>query len=231
MDRHDHLTGRDLSKDRLDSSYDRSYDRSSERHYDRDRDRDYAALPPRVRDLDRRHDDKSYDSPYARSRHDDRNYMDISDHYNDSSRDEHLPPLDTREYPDEHRRRGELWDERELERDRDLEHRRYREDSRPPALKARGEWDGGVEYGGEQHEWDRERGRRPLEWDGGARENWDSVEHEHAQIDEEWRHYNRSMDSWPAGDDRRRWPADWRERSRPRSSTSHRDGKWFNVVT
>lgn len=215
VDRHERLGSRDLSKDRLDSSYERGYDRSNERHYDRDRDRDYGSLAPRVRDLERRHDDKNYDSPYARSRHDDRSYMDISDHYNDNSRDEHLPPLDNRDYPEEHRRR-ELWDERDIERDRDLEHRRYREDSRPPALKGR-DWDS--EYG--EHEWDRNR--RPLDWEGG-RENWDSVDHEHSQLDEEWRHYNRSMDSW-AGDDRRRWPSDWRERSRPRSSTSHREGK------
>lgn len=212
VDRHEHLS--------KDSSYERGYERSSDRHYDRerDRDRDYSSIAPRIRDLDRRHEDKAYDSPYARSRHDDRSYMDISDHYNENSREEHLPPLETRDYPDEHRRR-ELWDERDIDRDRDLEHRRYREGSRPPTLKGR-EWDG--EYG--EHEW--ERNRRPLDWEAG-RENWDSLDHDHSQIEEEWRHYNRSMDSWPA-DDRRRWPSDWRERSRPRSSTSHRDGKTKN---
>lgn len=213
VDRHEHLSSRDVSKDRIDSNYERGYERSSERHYDRerDRDRDYTSLAPRIRDLDRRHED----SPYARSRHDDRSYMDISDHYNENSREEHIPPLDSRDYTEEHRRR-EMWDERDIDRDRDLEHRRYREDSRPPTLKGR-EWDG--EFA--EHEW--ERNRRPLDWEAG-RENWDSLDHEHSQIDEEWRHYNRSMDSWSA-EDRRRWPSDWRERSRPRSSTSHRDGK------
>lgn len=46
---------------------------------------------------------------------------------------------------------------------------------------------------------------------------------DHKQLDEEWRHYNRSMDNWP-NEDRRRWGGgDWRERerSRPRSVTSH----------
>lgn len=93
-----------------------------------------------------------------------------------------------------------------------LDHRgRYgRED---PSLKGRGDWD--QEYN--DHDWDRNR--RQMEWD--SRENWDSMDHK--QIDEEWRHYNRSMDNWP-NDDRRRWgAADWRERerSRPRSVTSH----------
>lgn len=222
LDRHEHLD-RDLDrsdKTRADHTYDRSYDRSNDRHYDRDhdrdRDRDYSALPSRVRDIERRRDDKAYDSPYARSRHEDRRYLDIDDHYNDNSREDHLP-LDAREYPDDIRVRRDMWDvrdEHELEREREIDHR-YREDSRPPPpLKPR-EWE--ADY--TEHEWDRNR--RGLDWE--TRDNWDNLDHEHPQLEEEWRHYNRSMDSWPA-DDRRRWPAEWRERSRPRSSTSHREG-------
>lgn len=227
-DRHD----RDIEKDRLDYAYDRERHYDRERERDRDLDRDYPVLPARVRDLDRRHDEKAYDSPYSRARHDDRvdrRYTDIDDHYNDASRDAHLP-IDARDYPDEHRARRDLWDERErelLERDRELEHRRYREDSRPPQVLKPREWE--ADYA--EHEWDR--ARRPLEWE--ARDNWEGLEHEQAQLEEEWRHYNRSLDSWAAaGEDRRRWPADWRDRerererdrSRPRSSTSHREGKF-----
>lgn len=135
------------------------------------------------------------------------------------------------EYTEERRSRRDLWGEGS---ERDLEHRRYREDSRPPqasqAIKGGREW-GGEEY--VEHEWDS-RGRRggaPMDWEG-SRENWDSRgEQEHSHIEEDWRHYNRSMDSWST-DDRRRWAesgGSWRERehSRPRSSTSHRDGKRF----
>lgn len=80
-------------------------------------------------------------------------------------------------------------------------------------MKGRGDWD--PEYN--DHDWDRNR--RQIEWD--SRENWDNMDHK--QIDEEWRHYNRSMDNWP-NEDRRRWGGgDWRERerSRPRSVASH----------
>lgn len=99
-----------------------------------------------------------------------------------------------------------------LHRDQ-LDHRgRYgRED---PALKGRSDWD--PDYN--DHDWDRNR--RQMEWEN--RENWDNIDHK--QIDDEWRHYNRSLDNWP-NEDRRRWGGnnDWRERdrSRPRSSTSH----------
>lgn len=219
LDRHDHLD-RDIDRSdkRADHTYDRAYDHSSDRHYDRDldrdRDHDYSALPPRVRDVDRRRDDKAYDSPYTRSRHDDRRYLDIDDHYNDNSREDHLP-LDARDYPDDHRARRDVWDERELDREREIDHRRYQDDTRPaPSLKGR-DWEGDYT----EHEWDRNR--RALDWE--TRDNWDNLDHDHPQLEEEWRHYNRSMDSWPA-DDRRRWPAEWRERSRPRSSTSHREG-------
>lgn len=90
-------------------------------------------------------------------------------------------------------------------------------------MKGRGDWD--QEFS--EHDWDRNR--RQMEWDN--RENWDNLDHK--QIDDEWRHYNRSLDNWPT-EDRRRWGgsgggggggsvADWRERdrSRPRSATSH----------
>lgn len=197
-------------RDEKDRGYDRSYDRSSDRNYDResrdrDRERDYGAIPARLRETDRRIDDKEYDSPFDRTRHEDRRYLDIEDHYNDNSRDERLP-----EYPDDRRSRRDLWEARD-ERDVDLEHRRYaREDSRPPgSLKGR-DWE--TDY--PDHDWDR--ARRPMDWEG--RENWDGSDHKHL-TEEDWRLYN-----W-AGEDRRRWPADWRERSRPRSSTSHRDGK------
>lgn len=57
------------------------------------------------------------------------------------------------------------------------------------------------------------------------------IDHKHGgPPDDEWRaHYGaggRSLDQW-SSEERRRWPQDWRdrERSRPRSSTSHnRDG-------
>ncbi|RZC41678.1 nipped-B-like protein B, partial [Asbolus verrucosus] len=200
---------RDIDKDR---GYDRNYDRSGDRNYeresrdhDRDRDRDYAAaIPSRMRDAERRMEDKEYDSPYDRARHEDRRYLDIDDHYNENSRDERLA-LEGRDYGDERRSRRDLWDARD-ERDLDLEHRRYREDSRPPAsLKGR-DWD--ADY--PEHDWDR--ARRPIDWEG--RENWDSSDHKHL-TEEDWRLYN-----W-SNEERRRWAADWRERSRPRSSTSH----------
>lgn len=97
-----------------------------------------------------------------------------------------------------------------------MEHRgRYGRDD--PSIKGRGEWE--QEYS--EHDWDRNR--RQMEWDN--RENWDNMDHK--QIDEEWRHYNRSLDNWQ-NEDRRRWGGgggggDWRERerSRPRSATSH----------
>ncbi|KAK9882545.1 hypothetical protein WA026_021892 [Henosepilachna vigintioctopunctata] len=127
--------------------------------------------------------------------------------------------IDTRDYVDDRRSRRDLWDlrdERDLERDRGLDHHRYgRDDRHSPALKAaRGEWD--ADYA--ELEWNRRQ-----EWD--ARDGWD-LEMKHA-TEEEWRLYNasRSMDAWPA-EDRRRWPAaaDWRDgrdRSRPRSVASH----------
>lgn len=193
-------------------------DRSYDRDHEREMDRDYQ----RFREVDHRHEDKRYDSPYERGRHDDRRYMEI-DHYSETSRDDRLP-MDAHDYGDDRRSRREMWDmrnERELEREREIDHRRYgREDSRPPppqAMKPR-DW-GDADY--QENEWDRRRG---VDWE---RETWDTREHEHPQIEEEWRHYNRSMDSWP--EDRRRWPSttDWRERSRPRSQTSHnREGNF-----
>ncbi len=202
-------------RDEKDRGYDRSYDRSSDRNYeresrdhDRDRERDYS----RIRETERRIEDKEYDSPYDRARHEERRYLEMEDHYNDNSREERLPL--EREYTDDRRSRRDLWDARD-DRDLDLEHRRYaREDSRPPpSLKGR-DWE--TDY--PDHDWDR--ARRPIDWEG--RENWDATEHKHL-TEEDWRLYN-----WSA-EDRRRWPADWRERerSRPRSSTSHnRDGKY-----
>ncbi|KAJ8973700.1 hypothetical protein NQ317_000752 [Molorchus minor] len=209
-DRHDRLD-RDLDKDR---NYERVYDRSTDRNYDRERDheldRDYGNLPPRIRDGDRRLDDKDYDSPYDRARHEDRRYLDIEDHYNESSRDDRI--MDGRDYTGDRRRR-DIWDMRddraELERDRDLDHRsRYgREDSRPPTgIKGR-EWE--TEYS--ELEWNRR-----LDWE--SHENWDSIEHKHMS-EEDWRLYNRSMDSWPS-EERRRWGGEWRERSRPRNDSS-----------
>lgn len=110
-DRHDRLD-RDIDKDR---NYDRSYDRSTDRNYDRDRDhdrdRDYS-LHPRIRDSDRRLEDKDYGSPYDRTRHDDRRYLELDDHYNENSRDDRIP-IDGRDYSDDRRTRRDLWDLRE----------------------------------------------------------------------------------------------------------------------
>lgn len=94
-----------------------------------------------------------------------------------------------------------------------MDHRgRYARDDQ--TMKGRGDWD--QEYN--DHDWDRTR--RQMDWDN--RDNWENMDHK--QMDEEWRHYNRSMENW-SNEDRRRWPGcgDWRERerSRPRSSTSH----------
>lgn len=199
-----------MEKERMERNYDRSYDRERDHDRDRDIERDYPAMP-RMRD-DIRELDKHYDSPYDRV-HDDRRYMEI-DHYNESARDERLPMP---EYPDDRRARRDPWDEMEMDREREqMDHRRYREEPRPSQhLKGR-EWP--EEYA--EHEWN-DRNRRPVDWE--TRDSWDAREHEQMQLEEEWRHYNRSMDSWST-EDRRRWPADWRERSRPRSSTSHRDG-------
>ncbi|KAF5307869.1 hypothetical protein FQR65_LT18305 [Abscondita terminalis] len=178
-------------------------------------DRDYNTLPSRLRENDRRHEDKNYDAPYDR-RHDDRRYLEMDERFNDNLREDRIS-MDAREYPDDRRTHREMWDvreERDVERDREIDQRRYgREEQRPHPIKGR-DWEG-VDYA--EHEWDR--GRRPMDWEG--RGGWDNREHEQSQIEDEWRHYNRSMDSWTA-DDRRRW-ADWRERSRPRSTTSHQE--------
>lgn len=98
-----------------------------------------------------------------------------------------------------------------------MEQRRYaRDDSRPPASLKRGDWD--PEYS--EHEWDRSR--RPIDWEGGRSDNWEAnPDLQKHMSEEEWRHYNRGvMDGWSA-DERRRWQNEWRDRSRPRSSTSH----------
>lgn len=70
-----------------------------------------------MREGDRRIDDKDYSSPYDRSRHDDRRYLDMEDHYNENSRDDRMGV--DRGYCDERRGRRDMWevrDDRELER-------------------------------------------------------------------------------------------------------------------
>lgn len=137
------------------------------------------------------------------------------EHYAEAPRDDRRVPLESREYPDDRRRRE--WDAREvIDSELEMERRGYvREESRPPgpSLKPRENWDS-TEY----REWERQR-RAPHEWE--RREEWEQpVE----ALEEEWRHYNRSLESWQ-GEDRRRWP-EFQERTRPgpKSTSSHVQG-------
>lgn len=204
-DRHDRLD-RELDKDR---SFDRNYDRStSDRPYDREHDREYSSISSR----------KDYDSPYGRVT-DDRRFVDLDDHYNDSSRDDRLPI--EREYSDDRRSRRDLWE------DRDLDRSFGRDGSRPPPKNR--EW---VDTEYPEHDWDRNTNRRQqMDWEN--RDNWDNMEHKHNINEDDWRHYNRPIENnWPSEERNRRWPADWRERSRPKSvtSTHNRDGLLYRCI-
>lgn len=68
-------------------------------------------MSSRMRDNDRRMDDKDYSSPYDRNRHDDRRYMDMEDHYSDNPRDDRIG-MD-RGYCDDRRSRRDMWDMRD----------------------------------------------------------------------------------------------------------------------
>lgn len=112
---------------------------------------------------------------------------------------------------DDRRSRRDLWDDRTDE----IDHRgRYGGREQNWGDHPHGDY--------AEHEWGDRGGNRRSDW-GDTRDNWDVDQHKQAavgSVDEEWRHYNRSMDAWN-NEDRRRWPQEWRERSRPRSSASH----------
>ncbi|XP_072382245.1 uncharacterized protein [Diabrotica undecimpunctata] len=216
-DRGRDVRGRDRSTDRSRKSPDRRGDMDKDRSYDRGYDN---RRPDHERDYITGHRDKDYDSPYERGRPlDDRRYLDVDEHYGEGARDDRIYGGSV----DDRRSRRDMWDERGVDDRENVDHRsRYapRDDHNLKNNRG-GDW-GDLQHGDySNHDWDRNR--RPLnpEWDG--RENWDIDQNKQAGVgqgEDEWRHYNRPVDSWNS-DDRRRWPQEWRERSRPRSATSH----------
>ncbi|XP_057672838.1 fl(2)d-associated complex component-like [Diorhabda carinulata] len=186
-------------------------DMNKDRSYDRGHERDYVSV----------HRDKDYDSPYDRGRqHDDRRYLDVDvDHYDDRMYGNSL---------EDRRSRRDMWDDMaDVEMDHRLRYGGQRDDLKSNRA---GDWIDHQHSDYPEHDWDRNN-RRALNPDWDTRDNWDS----HKQVaaggclEEEWRHYNRSMEAWN-NEDRRRWQQqDWRERSRPRSAASHHHVETMSV--